>query len=50
MKKLVTVLLGVLSVWSVSAIEIPKDTLQDRQVAGLKKEEIDITDDDQILM
>jgi membrane-bound lytic murein transglycosylase D len=44
MKKLVTVLLGVLSVWSVSAIEIPKDTLQDRQVAGLKKEEIDEID------
>jgi len=44
MKKLVTVLLGVLSVWSVSALEIPKDTLQDRQVAGLKKEEIDEID------
>lgn len=44
MKKLVTALLGVLSVWSVSAIEIPKDTLQDRQVAGLKKEEIDEID------
>lgn len=44
MKKLVTALLGVLSVWSASAIEIPKDTLQDRQVAGLKKEEIDEID------
>ena len=44
MKKLVTVLLGVLSFWSVCAIEIPKDTLQDRQVAGLKKEEIDEID------
>ena len=44
MKKLVTVLLGVLSVWSVFALDIPKDTLQDRQVAGLKKEEIDEID------
>jgi membrane-bound lytic murein transglycosylase D len=44
MKKLVTALLGVLSVWSVSALDFPKDTLQDRQVAGLKKEEIDEID------
>ena len=44
MKKLVTVLLGVLSFWGVNAIEVPKDTLQDRQVAALKKEEIDEID------
>jgi hypothetical protein len=44
MKKFVTALLGVLSVWSVSALDFPKDTLQDRQVAGLKKEEIDEID------
>jgi hypothetical protein len=44
MKKLVTALLGVLSFWSVYALDFPKDTLQDRAVAGLKKEEIDEID------
>ena len=41
MKKLVAGLLGVLSFWNVFALDFPKDTLQGREVAGLKKEEID---------
>ena len=44
MKKLVTVLLGVLMFCNANALEFPKDTLQDRQVAALKKEEIDEID------
>ena len=44
MKKLVTVLLGVLMFCNAKALEFPKDTLQDRQVAALKKEEIDEID------
>jgi len=44
MKKLITVLLGVLAFWNAQALEFPKDTLQDRQVNALKKEEIDEID------
>ena len=44
MKKLVTVVLGVLAFWNAKALEFPKDTLQDRQVTALKKEEIDEID------
>jgi membrane-bound lytic murein transglycosylase D len=44
MKKLVTVLLGVLMFCNAKALEFPKDTLQDRQVTALKKEEIDEID------
>ena len=44
MKKLVTVVLGVLMFCNAKALEFPKDTLQDRQVAALKKEEIDEID------
>jgi len=43
-KKLLTVSLCLFMSWSASALEFPKDTLLDRQVTALKKEEIDEID------